>query len=249
MTFTNRCCSPCKQKSSAFSLFLGILGTGKNTREGDNYREIIKAIVQQFSETGKQGVYIRKNDRWYHLRWGALGFICDYAALTKLTERGNQNSDSPCVFCDIKRELFVPFLDMTIPKTCGHVMDSKQFKVIPNSYHFLHPLSTLRQNHTGRMHVDNRKSTSTCGDYYIWDCNCIPTKVNNHLLISMLEQTTNLVNKQQYSCNSFSPQFSPIDFSKDNISSICQTKPHRNKQQSQQQSQQQGIIDVEYRPG
>ena len=99
------------------------------------------------------------------------------------------------------------------------------------------------------MHVDNRESTSTCGEYYIWDYNCIPTKVNNHLLISVIDQTTNLVNKQQYSCNSFSPQFSPIEFTKDILSSICQTKPHRNKHQSQQQSQQQGIIDVEYRPG
>ena len=241
VTFTNRCCNPCKQKSSAFSLFLGILGTGKNTCEGDNYRDIIKAMVRQLTETGKQGVYIRKNDRWYHLRWGALGFICDYAALTKLTQRGNQNSDSPCVFCDIKRELFIPFLDMNIPKICGHVMDSTCFKVIPNSYHFLHPLSTLRQYQQGIMHVGEEAGSSmTCGEYGIWDSICIPTKINNHLLISMINHTANQVNKQQLSETSFSPQFSPCDFTIDHLSSICTTKSRgKQKQQQIQQPQQQ----------
>lgn len=182
ITFTNRCCSPSQQKSRAFSLILAILGTGKGTIEGDCYMEIVKAIVKQATATGRQGVYVKRDGRWFHLRWTILGFLCDYAATVKLAQRGHQNSDSPCFLCGIQKEFNIPFISMDFPHEYGHGMASARFKILPSSHHCTHPLSNTRKISGIKKYIEWSSQSLTCGNYIIWDKHPIPTRIKNGLV-------------------------------------------------------------------
>lgn len=187
VTFTNRSCNPCHQKSRAFSLFVAILGTGKETKEGKNSTAILQAITKQMTVTGKIGVYVKKDDQWYHLRWSILGLVCDSAAIAKLSNRGAPSSDRPCPLCPIEKEFGVPFLGMDFSRVWGPAIRSKFFKYLPSSHHFTHFLSSTRHRYSGEVRVSNLDQQSpTAGSYVVWDSIPIPTRVRDYLVFSWM---------------------------------------------------------------
>lgn len=186
ISFTNQCCHPCAQKSRAFTYILGVIGSGKNDIEGKMAKAIVKAIIRQASITGKYGVFVKKDGKWYHLRWTINSMVCDNAAQASLSGNGYSGSDKPCAFCKCEKRFCIPFLGITMPRLFGPCMDSMYFKYLPSSHHCTHPHSTTRQPWDAGDLLNNNTDSITRGCYVPWDTNTIPTSIENSIAYQIL---------------------------------------------------------------
>ena len=181
ISFTNQCCHPCVHKSRAFTCLLGIVGSGKNDIEGRMAKTIVKAIIRQASITGKYGVFVRKDGKWYHLRWTINSMVCDNAAHASLSGNGYSGSDKPCAFCKCEKRFSIPFLGISLPRLFGPCMNSMYFKYLPSSHHCTHPHSSTRQQWNVDELLNNTTDSITKGCYVPWETDIIPTDVENSI--------------------------------------------------------------------